>query len=684
MKCPMCDHDRIHKLGKTFKGNLRYKCLACHAVFTDRPEVDRYPLKVNFLHYRDRRDRPKNRKKAISANEPAPNRSQLLHQFITPFKFLAKKQIVSEIIIIFLLWLASVVISRPIFSRPLDITHHEWLTAHTLVSMRAFDQWGFWKLLGASVLTPKSYEYLNSDITIFTRFDGVYLSYPSFWLILPYLAIKFLELFHLGIDISISSLQTYHLVVNRLICGVVIYYLYLEVINILAKPTLTLYIKRLIAFIGLIGWMFAPPVLYWTQNVYLSDQAVLLPIYALFLVAIKCKFDFDSLSKLGEFSLFSLSIYATGCDWYGWVSVAILGAICLIRKFFFFLRQKSISKSSVGSFLVGYFNSIKYLLLSTVITSLIFLAQLIYYKDGFRQIASIFLLRVGTADDGGKQLSSEDMVRGILAHWTSYLPQRIEPIFADIIDKSKNFNVMDVFLVAIAIISLLLALYYLYKKSQDKQIVIYTYVLIFFAPLSQIYLLRQHSYVHDFSAFKIGLPVAFSLIVLPIITLNHLLSTPSDSLDSGYRQTNIAFSAFVVSLGLAIIFSSGDRLIGFAKQTGNYNQELGVLIQKNVAQTDLPISEELWVGPNPPQPLWYTNRFIYVIDQLKDLKTKTDPEILKTMTPVFLAYADSPPESPAKSRVNAFCQNQWEPLAQKLSDREVVICRSEELRRLLD
>jgi transposase-like protein len=56
MKCPMCDRDRIHKLVKTFKGNLRYKCLACHAVFTDRPEVDRYPLQFNFLRYRDRID----------------------------------------------------------------------------------------------------------------------------------------------------------------------------------------------------------------------------------------------------------------------------------------------------------------------------------------------------------------------------------------------------------------------------------------------------------------------------------------------------------------------------------------------------------------------------------------------------------------------------------------------------
>jgi hypothetical protein len=535
LNCPMCDHDRIHKLGRTSKGNLRYKCLACREVFTDRPEVDHYQLKVNFLHYRDRRDRPRKITKAKSANEPAPNLSQLVRQFFTAFRSLTKKTVLVEIVIIFLLWLASVVISRPIFNRPLE-AHHEWLTAHTLVSMRSFDQWGFWKLLGASVLTPKSYEYLNSDITAFTKYPSIYLSYPSLWLVLPYLVIKLLESLHLGMDISISSLQTYHLVVNRLICGGVIYYLYLEIINILAKPTLTPYIKRLIALIGLVGWMFTPPVLYWTQNVYLTDQAVLLPIYALFLVALKCKFDFNSLSRLGKFSLFGLSLYATGCDWYGWICITILGTICLTKKLLSLIQQP-ISKSSFRWFLVDYVNSMKYLLFGTAITAFIFLVQLFYYKDGFTQIVRISFQRLGVADDAGNRLSADEMARGVFAHLTGYLPQRIEPIFNDIIDKSKKINEMDALLVASASILLLAALFYLYKRNQDKQIVIYTYSLVFLAPILQIYVLRQHSYVHNFSFFKTGLPITFILIILPIIILSYILSTPINTLRVSARKT---------------------------------------------------------------------------------------------------------------------------------------------------
>ena len=59
-------------------------------------------------------------------------------------------------------------LSSSVFNRPLDIdAHHEYLTAHSLVSLRALDQWGIGNLLGASVLVPKSMEYLQADITIF-------------------------------------------------------------------------------------------------------------------------------------------------------------------------------------------------------------------------------------------------------------------------------------------------------------------------------------------------------------------------------------------------------------------------------------------------------------------------------------------------------------------------------------
>ena len=321
------------------------------------------------------------------------------------------RDVASALALIFLLWLVSVLVSKPIFSRPLD---YEWSTAHTLVSMRAFEEWGFWKLLGASIAVPKSYEFIGVDITYFTKEEGIYLSYPSLWLVLPYVAFKFLSLLPLDIDLSPQYLQAYNLIVNRLICGVVIYYLYLEIIKIIAGNTLTDYHKKMIAFLGLMGWMFTPPVLYWTQNSYAPDQPVLLPIYIIFLISLRCKFKFEQLSTPGKSLLFIASLVACRIDWYGLVSVSIILLIVLVDRW---LSRNKGSFSPIA-FVKQYLNSIKWLFSGMLVTGVAFLAQLLYYRDGLNQIYAIFLLRTGMTmvDDGGNALTPTLLLRGIVRY----------------------------------------------------------------------------------------------------------------------------------------------------------------------------------------------------------------------------------------------------------------------------
>jgi transposase-like protein len=35
MRCPFCEHGRVHKHGKTLKGLERFKCPACQQTFTE-------------------------------------------------------------------------------------------------------------------------------------------------------------------------------------------------------------------------------------------------------------------------------------------------------------------------------------------------------------------------------------------------------------------------------------------------------------------------------------------------------------------------------------------------------------------------------------------------------------------------------------------------------------------------
>lgn len=585
----------------------------------------------------------------------------------------------SEIALIFLAWLISVGVSSPVFNRPLGDLH-EWLTAHTLVSMRAFEEWGFWKLLGASILIPNSNEFIGVDITAFTKTEGIYLSYPSLWIVLPYTTFKLLNLLPLDISLSPLYLQVYNLIVNRLICGVVIYYLYLEIVKILAENLLTDYSRRLIAFLGLIGWMFTPPVMYWTQNVYGPDQAVLLPIYIIFLIALRCKFRFEELSKPSKFLLFIAAVCACGIDWYGWVSVAVILLLVLIDKWLF----RNETSFSFKYFLKQYLNSIKFIFTGMLVAGITFLAQLLYYKDGLTQLSSIFLLRSGATmvNDYGEPLTNFQILRRIVWHWIPYFPQIVrQPV--------GNYGTKAVLVTVILLIFIILGfLYYLFRTSQDRRLSVYVYVLVFLVPLLQLYLLKQHSFTHNFSAFKMGLAISCSLLVLPALLLTWTFKNTFGKKIFNYHQANIYISIFFVALGLVIILStlSNSGIAKFAGSGINKNQDLGFIVAKNIADDDLPIANQdslfLNIAPFHPLRLWYTKRFIYSPASLINFRSqgKLNLQNLKRMKPIFLAFRDKP----LNATVSSLCQGKWIDLVEKVDDREVIACRAPKLNRLFD
>lgn len=572
----------------------------------------------------------------------------------------------SEIFLVFLVWLVSFVVSMPGFNRPLR--YDAWLTGHTLVSMRAFEDWGFWKVLGVSILIPKSYEFYDVDITSFTKEQGVYLSYPSLWLVLPYVVFKLLKVLQFNVSISVQFLETYHLIVNRLICGVVIYYLYLEIIKILAKNNLTPYIKRLLAFLGLIGWMFAPPALYWTQNSYLSDQAVLLPIYIIFLISLKCKLRLENLSKTSKLLLFIASLFACSIDWYAWVAVAIVMLLVLVEKL---IWQNQRAFHLVKIF-VNYLNSIKFILSGLLISGFIFALQVVHYKYGFRMVLNIFLARSGGGiDETGAPLTLQGVLSRAAVHWLLYFPPSVRSIL-----------ISTVILDALLIVLLLGLLYYVYSRSENKKLAIYSYILLFLVPTTQIALLKNHSYQHNFSAFKMGLPLVFSILVLPAIALIIFLK---DALN--FRKANTYTSIFILPLAIAIIAYGQTGIIEFIGTNYKSYQDLGFIVSKYIAPNELLVSGQsaglinkellLW---EPPQALWYTNRFIYYPRQLQELKQIANLDRLKSMSPVFITYK----ETSSMTMASSVCQNQWIELAEKVGNREVVVCRSPQLRRLLN
>ncbi len=560
---------------------------------------------------------------------------------------------IGQVVIIIILWAISIFISSSVFNRPLDIdAHHEYLTAHSLVSLRALDQWGIGQLLGASVLVPKSMEYLQADITIFDKGDGVYLSYPSLWLVVPYIIFKIF-----AIPITVANLQIYHLICDRLFSGLVIYFLFLEIIRLFEKiDFLQGWGGKVLALIGTSAWMFTPAVLYWSQNVYFCDQAVLLPIYALILLAVKQRFQFDNLSRTQQIILFALSLCAAGFDWYGWVFLLLL-----MLTIFLPLVFKNIGIA---------FYSIMPILAAIAVISIWFTAQIIYYKDGWHQITNIALERVGVNLEFN--LSQDIFV--ISLYWHYYLPQYLKELW----DAGK-------FSMPIFSISTFTLLIWLFCHSEEKVSFISTCFLILAAPLLQIAILRQHSTIHDFSAFKLGLPTIFIIWIVTqiaiFILLQYLIGYLSASLSISVSSLPWLALIIFASLGAFTNQNVKSEFVKFAGVGGAFPREVGAIVQKYISPDDLPISDSpmIFIGSVPPQPTWYANRFVYTTQGLTYLKDRLHLSNLNNLNPVFLSYEDEV----IRSEIEDFCRDSWQSIPETIMNKKVHLCRNQKLRSLL-
>jgi hypothetical protein len=584
--------------------------------------------------------------------------NQQISIYINLFKEYCKQQIdklsisdIGLVVIIITFWSLSLFVSSSVFNRPLDIdAHHEYLTAHTLVSLRALDQWGIGQLLGASVLVPKSMEYLQADITIFDKGDGVYLSYPSLWLVVPYIVFKIF-----AVPISVANLQIYHLICDRLFSGLVIYFLFLEIIRLFEKiDFLQGWGGKILAIIGTSAWMFIPAVLYWSQNVYFCDQAVLLPIYGLILLAVKQRFQFNNLSRSKQIIIFALSLCAAGFDWYGWIFLLLLMLTIFLPLIF----------KNIGA----AFRSIMPIVAAITVISIWFTAQLIYYKDGWHQITNIALERVGANLEFN--LSQDIFVMSL--YWHYYLPQYLKELW----DAGK-------FSMPIFSISTFTLLIWLCWHSQAKVSFISTCFLILAAPLLQIVILKQHSTIHDFSAFKLALPTTFIIwIVTPIaifILVQYLIVYLSESLS--ISLSGLPWLA-MITLGTLVVFTNqnvSSEFVKFAASGEAFPREVGAIVQKHIAPDDLPISDSpmIFIGVVPPQPTWYANRFVYTTQGLTYLKDRLHLSNLNNLNPVFLSYEDEV----TRSEIEDFCHDSWQSIPETIMNKKVHLCRSKNLKK---
>jgi len=472
-------------------------------------------------------------------------------------------------------WLISLWASKSIFGILKDSTLHGWLSYHTLISMRAFEQWGFWQLLGVSLVASKSYEWEEYDIRNLWKDEGLYLSYPSLWLDIPYFIFK-----AIGWEVSISNLQIYSLVVNRFLCSIIIFFLYQEISKLVLKklsdqPDIEKK-STIPALIGTVVWLLNPSVLYWTQNTYFADQAIILPFCSIILLATKSDFKLHNLVGWQRILLFLLSLVATGYDWYAWTFLLCLSSI-------YFWLNRDVGMAERIRALIPIFSGWLLVIIS-------YLCQLLYFREGIPQILRTLQGRL-FSNPYDTKLENFWLVYG--NHLLDYMPSR-QPV-----------------VVILLVICAIGSLYWVIKNCGSQNLLI-SLCLLLATPFLHNLLVASHTYGHNFSALKLSVGMILSYAVMPCLLLvTWLKKTRWQMLFMFIVLSSIMVFGVILSPTLFLSFSKYVAASNFSEQYGN-------LVKSEIAYNQVPFSENQLILAFAPNRLWYANRRVYDYKQVQN------------------------------------------------------------------
>ncbi len=465
-------------------------------------------------------------------------------------------------------------------------------------------------------------------------------------------------------------MESYHLLINRLGCGIVIYYLLLEAIQLITPDSVPSLAKRGIALFGFINWILCPPILYWTQNIYFTDQAILLPVYGMFWLVLKHRFQFNQFKTYETILLFIAAFCACGIDWYGWVACVMILITTFVQDLKSILQSAN-RFQSLWTAGVTHLKATFPIYLGMILAGISFVVQLIYYKVGFTYVSHVAVSRslLNTTSDSGESINLLTLGQTIYDHTLPYLSQG-----------SLRFVQNPLLCLVLIIVNLIL----IHMMSTRKSSFIYIGILFFLIPVVQIISLSQHSFIHNFSAFKLGLPLIFVTHVLPLVLLTYAWTQPSRLL----KSCSVIVLLLTIFTTVTSLSNSRTNFMEFTDFDGTgttFHQDIGSIVSTYVGSQDLPLSTNLARKSIPPMTLWYTNRFIYDLEQLKSLQNLVGSQKLKQMQPVYFDFrVPQHWEDRPDQRIGSICRSQWIlPSDPTIVDRPVIVCRSPRLKTLV-
>ncbi len=456
---------------------------------------------------------------------------------------------------------------RPWFGK-LSFEHHQWLTANTLRFARAWHAEGPWTLRFALLSEPQSVEFP----TLLSR--NPYVSYPPGFVLTAYAYSLVSE----GVP-TVSSLMSWNLINHGLI-AVALGSLSLLVLRRLGFDRGT---ATLLAAVPPTLELLLPGPLYWHQNVYFADQAVLLP-YVVFILLEAIGDAYPSARASSNRWQVVIMAWGSACDW---LFVCLVG-IAYVKRLA--AGDIPLPWSNVKTW---WWRSLRFgmgglLALGLFFIQLVFLGMLQRLKERF-------LERIGATD-----VNADFTARFNAIFWGEYIP--------------AQFGTAGPALAFVALAGCLVLGGWWWRQVARNQaplpgvaLSVWTMALLTVPCFVQVYALRNHSAIHDFSALKFSLVIAAVPFVLLPVTLLSVLAPRW----SACVRRQVGVSAVLLMAALAYILPVHLGFRALFPEPSPIIEPLGNAVRQSVTPSDIVFSPDFEIPTDPPHLLALAGKRVY-------------------------------------------------------------------------
>ncbi len=469
---------------------------------------------------------------------------------------------------------------------------HQILTAEALKFTKNWYREGPLNLKFSMLENPKSIEFP----TLSSR--DPYTSYLPGAIVPIYLISKIQ-----GREPTPSMIMQYNLINHFLIA----FFLSLLIFFFLRQLKADYINSFLFAILPIFLELLLPAPLYWHQNVFFSDQAVILPfVLFIFLEVIRSAATDRKLMFINIFQYF-LMFYGILTDWF---FVFIILVVYIKR-----ISEGEIFKDGTLTFLK---NSLIYWSIPAA-TGCLYVLQL-FLLGTFNQTVDKLLLRAGASADG--------------IDYTHIFFNRILDFMYQ--GYGEIITIM-IFISTILFLRYIIAFSVLKPKTDEIKRILWLIAILLLPCLIQLIIFKNHTILHEFSVLKLSIPLAaIPFVLIPVLLFFIFGDLNKDNLyiSSKFKEYRLKFNyglfiVFIIAAAFtsASVLSEHNDYQKFFSTDSNDYQELGNSIQKNTHYNDVVFSPDLEIvgysayGCSVIE-LAYSMKEVYKISSLSDIKEK--------------------------------------------------------------